>query len=356
MAELTIQQKRELLVERLNAANVLCPSLADSQESLLWVPEDLYINQLVSVPDENFNKLLSVDFNQFTTVQGLHKFWESLGYLYFKPFIRPFTEDQHPILTVCYDVHLQLWKGMYFASLYDSFRLCSDVRYDGFYRSGALMSNFADLCSQSVLANMLFYAACIDVGFRYPRFQRWVAEYENEFNTFMKSSMRMGSYSLQHPWHELKTYIRPVTGWPSSSCHICQILNPEGILAEFTYVPGKLVVRTSKGFTELEIPVYTIGISEHHCNLEQFGKALTITSNPRHPERPHYTAVKLLLVMLLALEGVTFSWRDSYRNQDLAPLAVPGGSVVFRSLRELDDTDPENFTVTPSASFLRAVL
>lgn len=72
-------------------------------------------------------------------------------------------------------------------------------------------------------------------------------------------------------------------------------------------------------------------------DIEDFRNVITL-------QRDKYIDLKMILVMLLALSGITINWMVAYRNRKLAPIddSTPG-AISVDCLENIDTVEPDEF-------------
>lgn len=335
----------------------LCDKLNNDEityngESCVWSPKHPAIRPLRWLPASNFNELQNVDFSKVSDFSELREPWGRAGLLKFEPYTQPEKESENPTLTIRYNRHLHLFRGYYFQVSYTPDGTGSaDI---GSYRIGFLINHGAQpqLWQDSILVNMLCYAAVIDAAYIYDNFKEWVAKNTDAFDTFVHNSFNYWGMHLRLKWKDLQKHIHVDDCWRSLDRDIYRVSVKNKIICEFAFGKRTVQVRTttedgeSKVLT-IEVPFVLDGIDEPFLyNMDD------ITEFRRSVEKPggaynsnEDVPVKMILVMAMALSGIKINWYTCYstvKRKALRATNTPH-AVDVSSLRDISEREPDIF-------------
>lgn len=336
------------LCDKLNEAHVRVSGSTVTGETLnTWTTENENIASLHNLPLDNLRKLQLVDYSHFIDYNNVYTHWLYNNLLDFIPYIH----EKENVLTIKHNVHLMLKNNQYFMT---SETLSSEGQTDrGCFRISEFMSKDTDdrmLYSQSYFANMLCYAALIDIGFIGRNFREWFNSYYSYVKKFMKQALKAYAIDISYTWDNLEQqFIESQSDWQGDAYidrHLYRLFDGNGgVICEFAYGEKTIQVRTSKGkghnnILTLNIPNVFDGIE----NLDSYdiNRKVRFKSRLTDVKTKDKQTLKLLLLMMLSLSGIHMNWTDHYeveKLENIKPSNMYGETVS--SLSDLTDIKPD---------------
>ena len=333
----------ERLCNKLNTAGINVGRDRHGRHPEVWSPDNDLIQSLTSLPEENFDKILEMDYSEYKTFEDVYQAWGRNGYLRMMPYRR--TDMKCPTLTIRHDRHLHIFRGYYYQVSHTPNGLISHDT--GCYRIGFLTNRSVltrELWSQSVLANMLCYAAMMDAACSYDNFRDWFDEHPDEVSQFVKDSMSYVGSEVTMNWDDLKGYFSNETDWTSSDRTIYKVVGPKGIICEFAF--GETTVQVRAAVNEDEPVVLTVKVPDpldgvkdvdewDTADLDEFERSITQVQAVSEGRRERCD-IKMILIMAMSLAGMKINWISCYpmgKAKVIRGTNKPG----VRKINSLDD-------------------
>lgn len=309
-----------------------------------WSPESAFIRSLTNLPEDNFQKIVNMDYSGFTDISDVYQEWGRRGYLRFSPYVRDPEGETHPVLTIRHDRHLSLFRGARFqvSETADGINSCETSSYR---LTPFLYHRNDDVWSNSLLLSMIYYAAVIDGAYVYDNFRELFLKDVECVDLFVKKSYECFNCNVAFKWADISKRISTTKSWTSMNRNVYKVLSEKGILCEFAFGVKTVQVKTNmygKGdaILTVEIPdaIEGVDVSGYdEADIDWFRWELAEDCN--------WVSVKMILVMALALAGVRMNWVSTYAIQKLGTVKGTNWAdiVEVKTLNDIDKYEPDNF-------------
>ena len=340
------------LCNRLNGVGIR-PSTywAHDGEVDSWKEGNSLVELLMTLPQENLAKIIDMNYTGLpATYADIEQEWGRRGYLKFKPYVTNFKHET-PNVTIKYNRHLHMFRGYHF-QVSDTPNGAGSNETGSFRTDFLLHHNYcdADLWSNSILANMLCYAAVIDTAFVYDNFRDWFNSNDEERDKFVRDSFNYYGMEMKYTWDAMKSYISYGDEWESATRQIYKVYHKDSLICEFAFGTETIQVRTSVDgkvqVLTLRVPKACEGIPELDSwdsdDLEEFTDRLTFTRIGSNENVR--VDIYMLLIMAMALSGFRLNWMvcyECYRHDKLKGTNSP--YVEIEDMNGLINYAPDAF-------------
>lgn len=334
------ETKKELIntiYEKLNSMGIT--HLSDFKD-MFDVDEDA-TRGLMFMPIDNIQKLVDCPLNKCTTFKDVYQAWGRCGALRFTPY--EVDKNYNPSLVLRHNGFLHMFRGYYFqvSGTADGIIDCGS----GSYRTNFLTQTS---CYNRVLRNgfisyMLWWAALIDVGFRFDNFIEAFNKDIKPIEKFLYDSMRYWNRDTGYKWSDVEKYITFDTGnIDIMQRKMYQLKDNDGVVAYLSIGKKSVQVETADNtLLTIKIPELNEGtdyVLEDYDDLAEFEDEVHIL------EQNHY--LEMIAVMALKLVGIHISFMNFYplkgRMYTMRPINAPNVTNVT-SLNDIYDCTPDEF-------------
>ena len=346
----------QALCDKLNAANIPCggyTAWGDNESE--WSPKTTTIQLLTALPEENFGKILHLNYQSFKTFSDVIKCWGQNGYLKFDPYIfenEVNEADNNPTLAIRYNRYLHLFRRMYFqvSETPDGQGSCERGTYDIRFLLGHRGID-AVFYKESLFANMLCYAAVIDAAFVFDNFRYWFYGKPEEFENFIKKSFDAWNGHVSYGWKHFRQYFSEESDWRSTDRIIYRVHSSIGTLCEFAFGRKTVQVRRcyddmSKVFT-LRIPDVIEGVTDimKYDTEDIIDFRNNIEYGGTYGGHEDTVGIKMLLIMALNIVGIRGNWCGFYsfvKLSSVSPSNLPN-IITVNSMNDITPCEPDKY-------------
>lgn len=334
-------EKKEMVQEICNRLNehglVDTDIFGDKHE---YTPSSGFGAKLQYMPEENLQKMIDCDVQDWSDFLAVSNAWGRAGALRFTPYI---LQKDNPSLVMRYNRYLHMFRGYHFQA-------SGSVSGEGDYGIGSYRTDFLtraeywdSLAHNGLLAYLLWWAAMIDVGFKFDNFIELYKTDKSVLEKFLAASISYWNGPKQFGWRDIEKYITVGKGnIDIYNRKVYQLTREKGDVLAYMAMGEKTVQVETAGsnLVTIEIPDASIGTG---CNLddEDDRDELECALNNFRENRYH----EMLLVMAAKLAGVEinfiacyFLWKQSF----MKPINAPEVNVVH-DLNQIYKQSPDEF-------------
>lgn len=337
-------EKREMVQEICNRMNA--HGLTDTSmfgDSHVYSVDSGFGAKLMYMPEENLKRMLACEVTDWSDFMTVSNAWGRASALKFNPYVAPGAERDNPSLVIRYNRYLHMFRGYHFQA-------SGSISGDGDYGSGSYRTDFLTraeywntLAHEGLLAYLLWWAAMIDVGFKFDNFVELYKTDKSVLEKFLAASIRYWHGPKQFGWKDIEKYITIGKG----NINICerkvyQLTRSKGDVLAYLAMGEKTVQVETAGsnLVTIEIPDPVIGTGynlDDEDDRDEFKCALNnFRENHFH---------EMLLVMAAKLAGIEinfiacyFLWKQSF----MRPINAPDVNVIH-DLNQIYKKTPDKF-------------
>lgn len=334
------ETKKELInktYEKLNSMGIT--HLSDFKD-MFDVDEDATCG-LMFMPIENIQKLVECPLNKCTNLKDVYQAWGKCGALRFTPY--EVDEDDNPSLVLRHNRFLHMFRGYSFqaSGTSDGISDCGSGSYHTNFLTKTRYYN--RVLHDGLISYMLWWAALIDVGFRFDNFIELFNKDIKPIEKFLADSMRYWNRDTGYKWSDVEKYITFDTGnIDTMQRKMYQLKDYNGVVAYLAIGKKSVQVETvDSTLLTIKIPELNEGtdyVLEDYDDLAEFEDEVHIL------EQNHY--LEMIAVMALKLVGIHISFTNFYplkgRMQTMRTINAPNVTNVT-SLNDIYNCTPDEF-------------
>ena len=332
--------KQELIneiYEKLNTAGVV-----DSREvfdTMFNTDEDAN-SGLMFMPIENLQKIAECPIDKCTQFREVYQAWGKCGALKFTPY--EVDEDYYPSLVLRHNRFLHMFRGYHFQA---SGTVDGIIDYgSGSYRTDFLTQSkhYNRILSSGLVAYMLWWAALIDVGFRFDNFVEAFNKDIKPIEKFLSDSIKCWRGPEGYSWADVEKYITIETGNINTRERKMYQLDDGGLIAYLAIGKKSVQVETADNvLVTIKVPELNLGTD---YDLDDEDDCYDFEIEVETLENNHY--LEMLAVMALKLAGIHISFMNFYplkgRMKTMRPINAPG-VVSVKDLNDIYNCTPDEF-------------
>lgn len=345
MYDVTNRSRKELVIE---ICRVLNEHGFEDMEALghkhEYKPGSGFGEGLMFMPIENLVKIIQCPITDWSDFGKVYNAWGRAGALRFEPYMT--DEDDNPTLVIRHNRYLHMFRGYHFQA-------SGTIGGVGDCGSGSYRTDF--LCrphySNHILCNglityMLWWAAFIDVGFKFDNFIELFNSNRAVLDEFLTTSIKYWRGPENYQWSDVEKYIEIGKGnIDVYNRKVYQLQKKDGGIDAYLAIGLNTVQVETAGnkLVTIKIPNLNEGAEynladedDKECYDEEVG---ILESN-------HFR--EMLLVMAVKLAGLDlnfmgyhFLWEPEVK-QRMRPINAPG-VIITKSLNEIYKAEPDNY-------------
>ena len=332
--------KKELINEiheKLNSMGII--GLSDFED--MFNVNDDATQGLMFLPMENIQKLVDCPIDECKHLKDVYQAWGKCGALRFNPY--EVDENCNPSLVLRQNRFLHMFRGYYFQA---------SGTLDGIadYGSGSYRMNFLTqahcydrVLRESLISYMLWWAALIDVGFRFDNFVEAFNKDISSIEKFLSDSMKFWRRDTNYKWSDVEKYITFSTGnIDTTQRKMYQLKDDDGIIAYLSIGKNSVQVETADNtLLTIRIPDLNEGAG---YDLADEDDLMEFEYEVDTLEYNNY--LEMIAVMALKFMGIHISFINFYplkgRMKTMRPINAPG-VVNVKDLNDIYNCTPDEF-------------
>ena len=295
---------------------------------------------LMFLPIENLVKLRDCEIDKYNTIVDIYQAWGRCGALKFTPY--EVDSRNNPSLVLRHDRFLHMFRGYSFqaSGTVDGISDCGS----GSYRTDFITrtSHFDRVLSRGLISYMLWWAALIDVGFRFDNFVEAFNKDITPIEKFLNDCTHYWNGSYNYMWADVERNITIGTGHIDTKERKMYQLNDAGVIAYLAIGKKSVQVETADNvLVTITIPNLNEGSGydlTDEDDLYDFEREVEIL------ESNHY--LEMIAVMALKLAGIHISFINYYPLRKhvvtMRPINAPD-VVNVKSLNDIYRCTPDEF-------------
>lgn len=293
------------------------------------------------LPMENLIKMHDCSIDACNSFKEVYQLWGKCGALKFQPYMVDVNDN--PSLVLRHNRYLHMFRGYRFqvSATVDGISDCGS----GSYRTSFLTEApyYRKILTNGIISYMLWWAALIDVGFRFDNFVTLFENNRNVIEEFLETSIKYWGGPKNYKWHDIEPYIKIGKGNIDTENRKMYQLKNGNITEAYLAIGNKTIQVETEGSNLVTIAIpYLIENSgydltdevdceEYECECEYL-------------KNNHY--IEILAVMALKLSGIHISFTNYYflkgRKSKMRPINQPGVIDVV-NLNNIYNAVPDEF-------------
>ena len=295
---------------------------------------------LMFMPMESLKKLAECPIDKCTHFRDVYQAWGKYGALKFTPY--EVDSKDNPSLILRHNRFLHMFRGYRFqaSGTLDGIGDCGSSSYRTNFLTQARYYNH--VLYNGLISYMLWWAALIDVGFRFDNFVEAFNKDVTPIEKFLSDSIKYCGGPEGYSWVDVEKYITIGTGNIDTSERKMYQLNDKGLIAYLAIGKKSIQVETADNFlVTIKVPELNLGTDydlEDEDDRDDFESEVEILENN------HY--LEMLAVMALKLAGIHISFMNFYplkgRMKTMRPINEPG-VINVKNLNDIYNCTPDEF-------------
>lgn len=296
------------------------------------------------LPEDNLQKILDCDIKDWSEFSKVYNAWGRAGALRFEPYMT----DQHenPTLVLRHNRYLHMFRGYHFqaSGTIDGIGDCGS----GSYRTDFLIrpSYYHEILSCGLITYMLWWAAVIDVGFKFDNFVELFNNNKLVLEEYLNNSVSYWGGPAKYHWSDIEKYIEIGRGnIDVYNRKMYQLQKKDGGIDAYLAIGiNTIQVETaSNKLVTITIPDLNIGAD---YNLDSEDDKESYDDEVSILESNHFREILLVMAAKLAgidlnFTGYHFLWEPE-DDKSMRPINAPG-VVITESLNEIYKAEPDKF-------------
>lgn len=303
-------------------------------------PDDNLGQGLTYLPLENLIKLHNCSIDDYKEFKEVYQAWGRCGALRFTPY--EVDEDDNPSLVLRHDRFLHMFRGYHFQAsvTVEGIGDCGS----GSYRTNFLVRNshYQRIMRKGLISYLLWWAALIDVGFRFDNFIEAFNKDKAPIEKFLSDCMQFWGGPSNYKWEDIEPYITIGVGNIDIMSRKMYQLNNDGVVAYLAIGKKSVQVETADNtLLTIQIPDLNEGAN---YDLEDEDDITDFEDEVSRLEENHY--LEMIAVMALKLAGIHISFINYYalrgRKKAMRPINSPD-VINVKSLNDIYGCVPDGF-------------
>lgn len=309
-----------------------------------YTPESGFGEGLMFMPIENLIKIVQCPVSDWSDFGKVYNTWGRAGALRFEPYM--IDQHENPTLVIRHNRYLHMFRGYHFQASGTIDGICDCG--SGSYRTDFLTrSSYHDhILHGGLIAYMLWWAAIIDVGFKFDNFIELFNSNKKVIEEFLKTSIGYWRGPDNYGWSDIEKYIEIGHGnIDIYNRKMYQLQKKDGGIDAYLAIGVNTIQVETAGnnLVTIKIPNLSEGAG---YNLEDEDDKDSYDSEVETLELNHFREILLVMATKLAgldvnFMGYHFLWEPECK-QRMRPINAPG-VVITKSLNEIYKAEPDNY-------------
>ena len=307
-----------------------------------YSPESGFGAGIMFMPIENLVKIVQCPITDWSEFRKVYNAWGRAGALRFQPYMT--DRHENPTLVIRHNRYLHMFRGYHFqaSGTIDGIADCGS----GSFRTDFLtrpMYYYHILC-EGLIAYMLWWAALIDVGFKFDNFVELFNKDRDVIEEYLNASIEYWRGPDKYHWSDIEKYIEIGKGnIDIYNRKMYQLQDKDGVVDAYMAIGTKTIQVETAGnnLITIKIPDLNEGVG-YNLDDEDYkqcfdDEADILVSN-------HFREILLVMAAkLIGLDinfmGYHFLW-ESNCDVRMRPINAPD-VVIAKSLNEVYKAEPD---------------
>lgn len=337
MYETTKKELIDKVCEQLNAKGLKTKNAYG--EVIPFSYDDGELSGFKFLPMENLVKMSECSIENLDDYKAIYHTWGENGVLNFKPYVVT-DYDGYPSLIMRHNRFLRLSLGHNFAVFddFDDGASCGSCSYEMDYLIQC--DRRERVFNKGLITYLLWWAALIDVGFRFNNFVKLFNQDKEVIEQFLHENMKYWNHLMNYTWADVEKLITVENGnIDTTHRKVYQVSTKDEVVAYLAIGEKTVQVETSNNrLLTINIPDFFVGTN---YNLDKVSDLEYYNAEVYAMKRYHY--LEIIAVMALKLAGVHISFTGVYTIDKTVTKMKPINAFNVANLNAIYNAVPDEF-------------